>query len=354
MLRQLKSLSNTIFRPIQVKTLPIHLQLEITNACNLKCIMCTRDRLIETPKTMSFESFKEIYDQVRPQKINISGLGEPFMNRDILKIASYAKRNGSTVNLATNFTLVDRYMDKIIGSGIDQFKVSIDSTNRETYLKIRGMDKFDNIISSIKEINLLKEKGGVTKPEIRFNFALQSENIDQLDGVINLAYELNIKSIYFQYLEYIDMEDRKALLVEGLNLDKLKERLTHAAHEADKKNISTNLHVWLKDIELYSRKMQAFSQFEVNDRLCSFPWFSTFIEVNGDVKPCPIFVWKRNHGKMGNVFKERFEEIWNNESYKNLRMAFNNRQHSLVPCQTCIPQKLTNLLFIYSKMLPMK
>ena len=352
MLKNIKLISNILFKPIVVKPLPLHLQLEITDACNLRCITCSRDQIIENPKIMSFGKFKEIYDNIKPQKINISGLGEPFINKDIFRMSAYANKKGSAVNLATNFTLAGRYMDEIVSSGIDQLKVSIDAANRDTYLKIRKQDKFEEITSSIEKLNYLKNKAGVAKPEIRFNFALQKDNIDELTDVINLASKLKIRSIYIQYLEYIDMEERKPYIVGKLNKNTLREHLIVAENLAKAKKINTNISIWLKDLELYSNKMEPVDKFIPNMRTCYFPWFSTFVEVNGDVKPCPIFAWKRNEGKMGNIFEEKFEDIWNNDAYRELRTAFRKGQRPFNPCKTCIPQKVLNMFYVSSKMLP--
>ena len=89
-----------------------------------------------------------------------------------------------------------------------------------------------------------------------------------------------------------------------------------------------------------------------NNKTCYFPWFSTYIEVNGDVRPCPHFMFTPDEGKMGNVFEQSFESIWNNEHYTKLRQAFKKRHRPYTPCETCIPQGLFDLLHISSRLLP--
>jgi radical SAM protein with 4Fe4S-binding SPASM domain len=316
--------------------------------------MCPRDKIIKKPETMAFKKFSYIYDQIEPLRINLSGLGEPFLNKHIFKMSSYASENGSVVNLPSNFTLASKYLDKIIDSGISQIKVSIDAANRDTYLKIRGVDRFDEIVDSIKKLNYLKAKANILKPAIRFNFAVQNENIDEVVDFINLSYSLKVDTIYFQYLEFVGLEDRKPKLVDKLNTQKLKQHLTKAAAAASKKRINTNLSVWLRDLNLYHNKMQSIENFKPNKRKCYFPWFSTFIEANGDVKPCPVVGWKLNEGKMGNIFRENFKDIWNNARYRKLRKEFKNRRRPFLPCDTCIPQNIFNLRLIFSKMLPKK
>ena len=66
---------------------------------------------------MSFETFRKIYDDIRPENINVSGLGEPFLNPEIFEIIRYAKSQGSIVNCASNFTKVSGKEEKIVENG---------------------------------------------------------------------------------------------------------------------------------------------------------------------------------------------------------------------------------------------
>jgi radical SAM protein with 4Fe4S-binding SPASM domain len=350
----LNLLPNIIFQPASVRHLPVHLQVEPTNKCNLVCIMCPRDGLVQNSERMPLERFRFIYDQIKPRRINLSGLGEPLLNKDIFKMSSYAGNNGSVVNLPSNFTLAGNYLDRILGSGISQIKVSIDAANRGTYLKIRGVDKFDEIVDSIRTLNHLKSNAGMSKPAIRFNFAVQDENIDEVVDAIDLSHRIGVDTIYFQYLEFVGIERRKPKLVDRLNARTLKRNLTAAAAAASKRRIHTNLPVWLRDLHLYDNKMQSIDKFKRNHRKCYFPWFSTFIEVNGDVKPCPVMGWELNEGKMGNIFQEDFHAIWNNASYRQLRKDLKKGRRPFVPCETCIPQNIFNLGLIFWKLLPRK
>ncbi len=51
---------------------------------------------------------------------------------------------------------------------------------------------------------------------------------------------------------------------------------------------------------------------------CPWPWLSTFIAANGDVVPC-CTIADSGIAKMGNVFEQPFERIWNSEAYQDLR-----------------------------------
>jgi len=302
--------------------------------------------------TMKFADFKKIYDEVRPENINVSGLGEPFLNSEIFSIIRHAKKNGSAVNCASNFTLVNEHLQEILDSGIDQIKISIDAADKKTFYQIRQRDLYKILVNNIKKINKLKKEQRIQQPILRFNYALQQDNIDQLINTIKLAHELKISSIYIQYLEYIDREDRKQKLVGRITYDKLRNTLMQANNIANKLHITTNINIWMKDFDLFYNKMEPRSYFKPNKKKCYFPWFTSWIDADGSVRPCPIIPWQRNVAVMGNVFKERFTDIWNNSKYKRFRKALARGERPTKPCETCIPQGLFNIFHVRTRMLP--
>ena len=153
MKREIQSGFSIFRRGTKVAARPVHVQVEVTNACNLKCESCHRDLLYPHPTHMDLGTFKNAIDEIQPKRVNVSGIGEPWINRDIFNMIEHAKSSGTKVNCATNFTLAERKIEDIVKSGIDQLKISIDGATRETYHQIRKKDLFDTIVANIKEIN---------------------------------------------------------------------------------------------------------------------------------------------------------------------------------------------------------
>lgn len=61
--------------------------IEISNRCNLKCLHCYNESDIHCNKTMSFENFKKVIDnliKIRVRRIQIIG-GEPLIEQKLLK-----------------------------------------------------------------------------------------------------------------------------------------------------------------------------------------------------------------------------------------------------------------------------
>ena len=153
-------------------------------------------------------------------------------------------------------------------------------------------------------------------------------------------------------MEYIDREDRKEKLVGNITYAKLKNTLLEADNVATKLGITSNINIWMRDFDLFMNKMGHENNFKPNDKKCYFPWFSSWIDADGTVRPCPIIPWQKDVAHMGNAFNEPFKDIWNNIKYQELRAALARGERPTEPCRTCIPQSLFNIFQIGTKLLP--
>jgi MoaA/NifB/PqqE/SkfB family radical SAM enzyme len=281
----------------------------------------------------------------------LSGLGEPLLHPQLFEIIRYCKQNESIVNFPTNLSLSNTsVLEGLVRSGIDQIKVSIDAANAATYKAIRGQDKFDVIINNIRTINRWKKKTGCSHPEIRFNYCLQRYNLEELPKLIHLARELSISSIYIQDLNYFSVEKEKSRLC-GFSYQQLAQILDDAYRLSQRLNVATNILNWKRNLKLLYNKTLPKEKFQSNSIICSFPWISTFIDVNGCVKPCPVFVWDLDAEILGNCLEEKFIDIWHGEQYRSLRRNFcrNNRPFSI--CLRCVPPRLIDIQLIFTKLL---
>ncbi len=341
---------NVFLKPLELKNLPTHVQIEITTFCNMDCLSCGRRYIIDKGHHMSFNEFEQIYNQIKPRNVNLSGLGEPLLNPEIFKMIEHCRMNGSVVNFPTNLSLSEKIIEKLVDTQIDQLKVSIDASTPEMFRMVRRSEKFNILLRNIRLINNIKKKKSLKYPEIRFNFALQKYNIDELPKLITLAKELNVSTIYIQDLNYFSVEKEKEELC-GFNLQKLREILDTSEQIARKNGINTNISNWKRNLDRLYNKMLSKDQFVPNAIKCNFPWVSTFIDVHGNVKPCPVFVWERNAKSLGNCLEQSFKKIWNNESYKKLRWEFKRNIRSNPICERCVPPNILDMKLILQKMI---
>ena len=327
-------------KPLRVPTRPLHFQLEPATGCNLRCQMCqVPDYGPDQRKHMPLEKFKHIFDQIRPIRVALSGAGEPFLNPDLLGIIRYAHAGGANVLTTTNFTLCGNKIENILGSGLSLLKISLDAVTSQTYKKIRGLDLFGRIIRSIEELQRLKRKRGLTAPYLRLQFVLQHDNLDEIVTMVDLAKDLDANAVYFQPLETLLIPDRKAELTRGVEFEDLQTRLAKARDRADELGVETNAGILVKSLHSYFRKYEPGIPPEPPQRICLLPWFSLYITVDGDVRPCCSF----GEGEtlvLGNLFEESFSEIWNGLKYRDLRQRALDRSLSYTVCRNCTPNRL--------------
>jgi radical SAM protein with 4Fe4S-binding SPASM domain len=350
MLRQFISGINVLSKPLTVKSRPIHLQVETTTYCNLKCQSCPRDFVVKKPKHIDIRLFKSVVDEVMPHQILINGIGEPLTNPEIVEIIRYLKRLGILVNLVTNGTMLDNAAKDLVSSGLDTLSVSVDASTAPTYHKVRGQDVFDRVLLGIEKIVKLKKAQSSPKPYIRTNFVLQSANIPEAAGFVKLSKKLGVDAVYFQPLSIAcELSLRRQILVGNLNYGNFLEALHQIKLESSKQRIPTNVDYILRKSTIF---WSHYTGAMMDKSVCIFPWFSSYINIDGDVQACCAFGVQGKVGILGNIAKSgKFMDIWNKEPYREFRrnLATGSRPYQI--CQECIPRTLKDL-FDLSRLLP--
>ena len=186
------------------------IQINITNACNLKCIHCCRhDVLSKKSRYMSLEEIKLVLDkfEIIQSKMNlyndikwihISG-GECTLHPEFFDIMEYVISKFEKIKILTNLTFLNddllsfykKYKEKLI------IQVSIDGVE-ETHDKIRGRGMFQKSFNNIK--TLLEHDINVT-----IKFTSNNLNYKEFDSVYELMSSLGIDDISCQ--RYIDQHN---------------------------------------------------------------------------------------------------------------------------------------------------
>jgi radical SAM protein with 4Fe4S-binding SPASM domain len=330
---------NQINRREEVSSLPTQLYIEPTNRCNSNCSICVRTFYKhESIKDLSFGDFKSIVDQFpRLERVVLHGIGEPLLNRDILKMVSYLKSRGTYVLFNSNATLLNKKVQQgLIDTGLDEYRVSIDSATPETYQKMRGIPLFPNVVENVTEFVKLKKALNKNSPKISLWFVGTHENITELPDLIKMARDMGVKEVYLQRLTYFDELKASGLARENMAIYKNPPpKVMDIIEECQ--DLATDLDITLNSSG-DSTPIDSLTKKEISKypwQNCLRPWNLSYITANGNVLPCcisPFTGFEYEDLIMGNVFKNRFKDIWNSEKYRMLR----NRLLSTTPPQYCI------------------
>lgn len=104
-LNLIRSGLNLLHRRLFPWSMPLHMQFELTNYCNLRCPVCPTgiSAVGRPPQAMSPETFKRVINQVGPYLLTASlwGWGEPNLHPQLQDILSIARQHRVVTFLST-------------------------------------------------------------------------------------------------------------------------------------------------------------------------------------------------------------------------------------------------------------
>jgi len=327
-----------------VPKVPKSVQFEVTTRCNLSCAMCPRTHFsnYEKNKDMSFDLFKKVLDDNSQLKtLYLWGVGEPFLNKDFLRMIKLAKLLKKQIIINTNATIMDHTISAfIIQQGVDEVIVSVDGATKEMFESIRECANFDVVCENILDMNRLKKIYDSKKPKVTSNFVLLRKNMYEVLDMLKLAKSLGIEEIKYQNVISLNEEmDNESLL------------------NFNDKNIIKSIFRETKYLSKNYKIKVDLPNFEPKGKpKCPMPFFGPpNIRWDGSVticafisKPIPINHilkdGKVSHEKtmfnplvVGNINDQSLKEIWNNDIYKKLRQSYKSG-NLIHPCNICLSQ----------------
>lgn len=312
---------------------PLNINVEVTTRCNLACTFCTNTSLRDDQiGDLDIEIFKSVVSDLASKNraapsVNLNGLGEPLLRKDLLEFISIAKDYGAIdIMFHTNgTTLTEDIANSLVNSGVDRIIVSVDSPDQHTYEamrllkisvdtnrnnpknKVKGFSHKKLIANTKRILSLASTKSD--GPIVRTTCVLTDETSRQLDDYLTLWKSAGADQITFQDLSWRSKIDSKG---EELWENGETSILQDNYDEIKKNAIESGI---------------VFS--------CPYLYQATWINFNGDIVPCSN-PNAREHMIMGNVTKETMSGIWNGPKYTDLRELHNKGEwHKHPICTNC-------------------
>jgi len=181
--------------------LPDFIGIEITNHCNIKCIICPHGHdLIKDKGYMAFNTFKKIIDEayiskLKLRKVGLQGIGESLLHPDFVEMAQYGKSKNFFQQLTTNaLFLTPSKADEIVESNcIDRIEISFDN-NSDNYKKYKGGKVYDIIMENIKYFLSINKTIDVY---IKFIQYYLDDSFNISDEVKNTFKDYNVKLVSY-------------------------------------------------------------------------------------------------------------------------------------------------------------
>ncbi len=311
---------------------PHNVFIEVTNHCNLLCETCPRTfTTYEPPKTLAWDDFVRIVDQFPDlERAVLHGIGEPLLNKDLPRMIEYLKARGVYVLFNTNATLLtDDWAHKLIESGLDEIRVSIDGADPKTYALIRGAPLFHKVVSNLKRFIEIQHDLHATLPRPSLWMTGMKENIAELPAVVRLAARIGVPEVYLQRMVYYHETDRApGMMDEGHGLfatfDETVDRIV-AESETLAQSSGVALHASGATTPQHSLKGEGAIMSDTPQRpwtACMRPWTTAYVTANGNLLPCciaPFATQDYESLKLGNLFEQPLDAAWNGEHYQEWR-----------------------------------
>lgn len=277
---------------------PLVLNIEPTNACNLKCFCCPRERMIAAQGVnhLPFETFRRIIDEAsgypRLIMLNLHKDGEPLLHKKLPEMIAYAKARdvAETIHLNTNGTLLGTDAGhRLLEAGIDDVTISVDAARSDTWTRIKGSDDFHTLVQNIHAFIALRDR-------------------------ISAPTHIRVKIMEF----------------EGVSVEEINEFRRQWETVADEVQV-TGVHDWSGAI----KGLSITDETSVRRYPCALLWYTLAVNSNGKVSVCNVD-WNYS-GVVGHVDAHSLHHIWNGTTIRRIRRAHLESQFTDPEvCERCV------------------
>jgi len=301
---------------------PPVLYIELTQNCISRCDFCKPNWKNDPSFNMKDELFEILLqDYVRyATLVDLRGWGESLMLSDFSKKLARVKELGPKVRIATTLGCGSKQTLQSLVDNDVYVSVSFDAVDKGLYESIRKGIKYNVVMKNLDYISSRLMEKGTIGDNLRLSATLHRDNINQAEGILELASEYHISQVRIVpvqsfptnpiLLKYYQQETSEVL-------DKL-------AHRAKKKGI--NLQLGFAPFEEFYVKSKVFDP-------CCHPWMYALINYDGNIRPCEHMLGNSDMNlSVGNI-RNTGPEWWNNQDMRKLRRA-----HSILDLEA-IPKK---------------
>ncbi|MEP0338258.1 MAG: radical SAM protein [Alphaproteobacteria bacterium] len=295
----------------EMEKFPQYLNIETSNICNARCIMCGID-FDNRPKVQMDDSlFTKIVQELAPwnhhvRQVNLFFDNEPLLDRNLARKIRILKDAGiRRVHLATNASaLTERRGRELLEAGLDELHITIDSLEPKIYEQIRVGLSFDRVFkNSANFIRLRNDLGAKTL--IRMQMVLQELNMKEAEAFADTW---------------------KPIMRQGDHI------VVHRAHN------------WGGVVDTMAHSDDK----HINSYPCGVLWANAMIHADGRVALCSVDTEITSPHTLGDVRFQSIQEIWTGDAIREMRERHLNGDRNDHPlCNGCTTwREMANEIFI--------
>ena len=306
-----------------VNSRPLRLGLDISDACNIRCILCLAES--GRKQRSNSEAFRkpEWLDPFEPlfPFINaaIFSSFEAILNPWFDKFVERVWRYHTPIELFSNGMGLDEELSKfLLEHNLRSLWCSFHGARQKTYHSIMKGSDYENVLKNLMYMKLYSKKRGLKDYRLTMVFCAMRRNIEELVEYVDLAHRVGAQCIQVNYLLVTKPDTGLDLEAMCFHPDLYDGMVLAAKAKAAKMGITLNHQRLFRD-----------GLKEADSGPCYRPWEHLNVSQGGQATICC-----GGCGNLGNMFGQGFPQLWNSERLAEFRARVNSDSPP-APCRVC-------------------
>lgn len=309
-LNLIRSGLNLFYRPARPWSWPIHMQIELTNYCNLRCRVCpTGTGLMRREKgNLDVDLYARLMKEAGPYLLTASlwGWGEPLLHPHFEQIVRITRDQGVIPLISTNGQNLqnERVLEGLLDEPPTYLIVAIDGLTRETHSAYRVGADLDQILEGVHRLAELKRARNQELPLLNMRFIPMKHNEHEMASIERFASKNQ-----FDYLTIRTLNVMDAL---------------GAPHGE----------LIPEDDAFRAYRYRGSKRIHQKDFLCQMAFAFPAVRVDGSVVACDQdYNGEQEYGRFGNGLS--FSDIWWGGKASEVRKTIRDRREVYGACRAC-------------------
>jgi MoaA/NifB/PqqE/SkfB family radical SAM enzyme len=304
------------------QTVPVHVYLYPSDACNLKCDFCMfrGDKLnhelhsFDKANMLPMNKIEEIVyncHDMGVKAIEVTGGGEPTTHPDIAFILWLVLHEKMELGFVTNGLILK---DEVIGElkKSSWVRFSLDAATANTFTKIKGVNAFDRVV---RNMSRMVERN--KKSVISVSFVITKDNYGEIVQGARLAKGIGLNNIRFG----APSQNRSKEYFDGF-YDEARRLIVEAEKLSDNK---------FKVFNTFKDRLQNLQTGKQDYDFCPMQQIQTHIGADWNVYRCCVMTYSKE-GLLGSLKHQTFKQLWESPATIKKIKELKPRRDCQLPC----------------------
>jgi MoaA/NifB/PqqE/SkfB family radical SAM enzyme len=319
---------------------PLHIFLEVTYRCNLRCNFCQYLDIIKGEvetvgpvKEFAFEEITKAIDELpRGRLITFSG-GETLVRRDFPEILRYASRthrthiitNGALIGDETARLFIDCAPGRVWQRGLVLVGVSLEGNEERHDEVVARKGAWRKAVNGIRQLVALRQEQKKSFPKLNLKLVVTRDTVGEMVDFMHLARDLDVDLVNF--MAEHDLVGHSANLIsdpepgrirqaqplpEGVDPAFLREQLIRCFELERELGLQIRTTPANLPIDEFVRHYTPERALSREEYVCEGPWSRIQLTAEGRYSPCYYL-------RTGDSRSQTMREVWNGEEFRSFR-----------------------------------